>query len=235
MPQWNILLVKARRLLVLGFLWFIGISIGSVLLLRFLPVPVTPLMLIRLAEQGFGGKEFRLQKDWTALEELGTKLPAAVIAAEDQKFEEHSGFDFDAIRKAQQYNERHKGRKVKGASTISQQTAKNVFLWPSRSWIRKGFEVYFTFLIELFWSKERIMEVYLNVIETGDGIYGVQAAATTYFNKPAARLSAREASLIAAVLPNPRRWRPDRPTAYISRKASRIRNYMSGIEFGERE
>lgn len=190
-------------------------------------------MLIRLAEQGFGGKELRLYKDWTGLDELGPQLPAAVIAAEDQKFEEHSGFDFDAIRKAQQYNERHKGRKMKGASTISQQTAKNVFLWPSRSWIRKGFEVYFTFLIELFWSKERIMEVYLNVIETGDGIYGMQAAALNYFHKPAARLSAREAALIAAVLPNPRRWRPDRPSAYISRKASRIRSYMNGIDFGE--
>lgn len=235
MPQWKSVFIRARSILMRVSLWFLGISILSVLLFRFIPVPVTPLMLIRLAEQGFSGKDFSMKKDWTGLERLGPNLPAAVIAAEDQKFEEHSGFDFDAIRKAQQYNERHKGRKVKGASTISQQTAKNVFLWPSRSWIRKGFEVYFTFLIECFWSKERIMEVYLNVIETGDGIYGMEAAAATYFHKPASRLTAKEASLIAAVLPNPRRWRPDRPSAYISRKASRIRNYMNGIEFGESE
>jgi monofunctional biosynthetic peptidoglycan transglycosylase len=229
--SWN----KIKRWLLLFLLWFTGLSIGSVLLFRFVPVPVTPLMLIRLAEQTFSGHELKLMKDWTSLEEMGKRLPAAVIAAEDQKFEEHSGFDFEAIRKAQQYNQRHKGGKVKGASTISQQTAKNVFLWPSRSWVRKGFEVYFTFLVELLWSKERIMEVYLNVIETGDGIYGMEEASKTYFHKSSVRLSAREAALLAAVLPNPRRWRPDRPSAYISRKASRIQRYMAGIEFGQSE
>jgi len=235
MPSWKEIRTRAKTILFRLSLWFFGLSIGSVLLFRFVPVPVTPLMLIRLAEQTFSGNERKLTKDWTSLEARGNRLPEAVIAAEDQNFEEHGGFDFEAIRKAQQYNERHKGRKMKGASTISQQTAKNVFLWPSRSWVRKGFEVYFTFLIEVLWSKERIMEVYLNVIETGDGIYGMEAAARNYFHKPAKRLSAQEASLLAAVLPNPRRWRPDRPTAYISRKASRIRQYMGGIDFGERE
>jgi len=160
-------------------------------------------------------------------------MPRAVIASEDQKFEEHLGFDFEAIKKANRYNERHKGKKVKGASTISQQTAKNVFLWPARSWVRKGFEVYFTFLIEVCWSKERIMEVYLNVIETGNGIYGVPAAARYYFHKPAAALSMKEAALIAAVLPNPRKWSPSRPTPYIQRKASRITRFMQGVDFGE--
>ncbi len=157
-------------------------------------------------------------------------MPLAVMAAEDQNFEEHFGFDFKAIKKAGEYNQHHKGKRLKGASTISQQTAKNVFLFPARSWVRKGFEVYFTFLIEVFWSKKRIMEVYLNVIETGEGIYGAEAAAKDYFKKPASRLSIREASLIAAVLPNPRFWNPSKPTPYIQRKSQRIMHFMSQLE-----
>ena len=187
-------------------------------------------MLKRCGEQIFSSeKKLKLKKDWTSLEDISSAMPLAVIAAEDQKFEEHYGFDFKAIKKAGQYNEKHKGKRLKGASTISQQTAKNVFLVPSRSWIRKGFEVYFTFLIEVFWSKKRIMEVYLNVIETGEGIYGAEAAAQVYFNKPAKKLSIRESSLIAAVLPNPRKWSPANPTAYIQRKSGRIRYFMSQI------
>ncbi|HNP49215.1 MAG TPA: monofunctional biosynthetic peptidoglycan transglycosylase, partial [Bacteroidia bacterium] len=194
------------------------------------PIPFTPLMLIRCVEQKSDGKSMKMHKDWTAIENMSAAMPLAVIASEDQNFEEHFGFDLEAIRKAQAYNDRHKGKRMKGASTISQQTAKNVFLWPSRSWIRKGFEVYFTFLIELFWSKQRIMEVYLNVIEMGDGIYGTEAAAQEYFHKPAKNISVREASLIAAVLPNPRKWSPAKPTAYIQRKSGRIIHFMSRLE-----
>jgi monofunctional biosynthetic peptidoglycan transglycosylase len=226
-------LAMLKRIVIRIVLWFLGLSIGSVILFRFVPVPVTPLMLIRVVEQLFSDDKVRLMKDWTSLDELGENMPKAVIASEDQKFEEHLGFDFDAIKKANQYNERHKGKRVKGASTISQQTAKNVFLWPARSWVRKGFEVYFTFLIEIFWSKERIMEVYLNVIETGNGIYGAESAARYYFHKPAAALTVKESSLIAAVLPNPRKWSPSRPTPYIQRKASRITRFMRDVEFGE--
>ena len=206
------------------------LSISSVILFRFVPIPFTPLMLIRCVEQKSDGKDMKLRKDWTSIDEMSAAMPLAVIASEDQNFEEHFGFDMDAIRKAQAYNDRHKGKRMKGASTISQQTAKNVFLWPSRSWIRKGFEVYFTFLIELFWSKQRIMEVYLNVIEMGNGVYGTEAAAQEYFHKPAKKLSMREAALIAAVLPNPRKWSPAKPSAYIQRKSSRIIHFMSRLK-----
>lgn len=221
---------KILRILLKTVLWFLGLSVASVILFRFVPVPVTPLMLIRCVEQKSDGKSMKLKKDWTPIDEMSATMPLAVIASEDQNFEEHFGFDLDAIRKAQQYNERHKGKRMKGASTISQQTAKNVFLWPSRSWIRKGFEVYFTFLIEIFWSKQRIMEVYLNVIEMGDGVYGAEAAAQEYFHKPSKKLSVLEAALIAAVLPNPRKWSPAKPTAYIQRKSGRIVHFMSRLQ-----
>jgi len=207
--------------------WFFLLSIASVILFRFVPIPVTPLMLIRCVEQKMDGKEMKLDKDWTSIGDISAAMPLAAMAAEDQKFEEHFGFDLEAIKKAEEYNAKHKGKKVHGASTISQQTAKNVFLFPSRSWIRKGFEVYFTFLIEVFWSKQRIMEVYLNVIETGDGIYGTQAASQEYFHKPAKKLSVRESALIAAVLPNPRKWSPAKPSAFVQHKAGRIIHYMS--------
>ena len=211
--------------------WFLILSVLSVILFRFIPIPITPLMLIRCTEQVFSkDKKLKLKKDWTRLDEMSAAMPLAVIASEDQMFEEHFGFDFKAIDKARKYNERHHGKKMKGASTISQQTAKNVFLFPARSWVRKGFEVYFTFLIEIFWSKRRIMEVYLNVMETGEGVYGAEAAAQQYFHKPSKKLSVREASLIAAVLPNPRKWSPARPSAYIQRKSGRIMHFMSQMD-----
>lgn len=211
--------------------WFFILSIVSVVLFRFVPVPVTPLMIIRCTEQIFSkDKKVKLKKDWTSIDEISSAMPLAVIASEDQNFEEHFGFDFKAIKKATAYNERHKGKKLKGASTISQQTAKNVFLFPARSWLRKGFEVYFTFLIEVIWSKKRILEVYLNVIEMGEGIYGAEAASQEYFHKPAKNLSNREASLIAAVLPNPRKWSPAKPTPYIQRKSGRIMFFMSRLD-----
>lgn len=201
-----------------------------VVLYRFVPPPVTFLMLQRCVEQKVDGKEVKLYKDWVPLKDIAPAMWMAVITSEDQKFEEHIGFDFEAIEKAQKYNERKKGKKVKGASTISQQTAKNVFLWPSRSYIRKGFEVYFTFLMEIFWSKERIMEVYLNVIEMGDGIYGVEAAAQTYFHKPASKLSLGEAALISACLPNPLKWSPAKPSQYINKKKAWILRHIHWIE-----
>ncbi len=148
-----------------------------------------------------------------------------MILSEDQNFIKHDGFDFEAIDKALEYNETHK--KKRGASTISQQTAKNVFLWPGRSWIRKGFEVYFTFLIELFWSKERIMEVYLNVIEMGDGVYGAQAAAKQFFKKDAKNLSKSESATIAAVLPNPIKFNAGKPSGYILKRQSWIMHQMA--------
>ena len=227
------MLKKIWRILLKVLVVFFAVSIFSVLLFRFIPVPVTPLMLIRVMEQAFDGKEIKLKKEWTSLDKMGDQIARAVIAAEDQKFEEHSGFDFEAIKKAQEYNSRHKGKKVKGASTISQQTAKNVFLWPSRSWVRKGFEVYFTFLIELLWSKDRILEVYLNVIETGDGIYGSEAAALVYFHHHSSTLSKREAALIAAILPNPRKWSAVDPSSSVNRKANRIMHFMDQMDIGE--
>jgi monofunctional biosynthetic peptidoglycan transglycosylase len=222
---------KITRIFLKIILWFFVSTITIVILYRFLPPPITPLMVIRLFEQAADEKrEVMLSKDWVSLRDISVSMPLAVITSEDQKFEEHYGFDLEAIEKAQKYNERHKGKRVKGASTISQKTAKNVFLWPQRSYIRKAFEVYFTFLIETLWSKERIMEVYLNVIEMGDGIYGVEAASQAYFGKPAAQLNNSQAALIAACLPNPIRWSPAKPTSYIKRKQSWILRHMRMAE-----
>ena len=209
---------------------FFASTIFTVILYRFVPPPVTPLMIIRVAEQIKDGEKIKLKKNWKSLENISPNLVQAVTASEDNKFIEHYGFDFDAIEKAQQYNERKKGKKVMGASTISQQTAKNVFLWSGRYWIRKGFEVYFTLLIELVWGKERIMEVYLNVIETGDGIYGAEAASQSYFHKSAKNLSMSQSALIAAILPNPRKRNPDHPSAYLLMRQRQILWVMERIE-----
>lgn len=222
---------KIIRIVLKIILWFFVSTFAIVIIYRFLPPPITPLMVIRLFEQAVDEeREMRLYKDWVALEDMSPSMPLAVITSEDQRFEEHYGFDIEAIEKARKYNKRHKGKKVKGASTISQQTAKNVFLWPDRSYIRKGFEVYFTGLIELLWSKERIIEVYLNVIEMGDGVYGAEAASQQYFNKPVSKINNSQAALIAACLPNPIRWSPSRPTPYIKRKQSWILRHMRMAE-----
>jgi monofunctional glycosyltransferase len=224
------MLKKILRFLLKVCLWFFVSTIAVTIIYRFVPPPITPLMVIRLFEQASDkNRDMRLSKDWVSIEEISASMPKAVITSEDQNFMEHFGLDFKAIEKAQKYNDRHKGKRIKGASTISQQTAKNVFLWPNRSYLRKGLEVYFTFLIELIWSKERIMEVYLNVIEMGDGIYGVEAASQKYFHKSAAKLNKNEAALIAACLPNPLRWSPAKPTAYIQRKQQWILRNMRKI------
>lgn len=218
---------KILRFLLRLFLWFLGSTILVTIIYRFVPVPVTPFMICKMVEQARDeNRDVSFNKQWVPIEEISSNMAVAVIAAEDQRFLKHFGFDLEAIDKARKYNARHKGKRVKGASTISQQTAKNVFLWADRSWLRKGLEVYFTFLIEVFWSKERIMEVYLNVIETGDGIYGVEAASQKYFRKSSSKLSKQEAALIAACLPNPVRWSPAHPTAYIRKKQGWILRQM---------
>jgi monofunctional biosynthetic peptidoglycan transglycosylase len=209
------MLKKLWRFIWKAALYFFIFSIAIVIVYRFVPVPFTILMLQRCVEQKADGKEMRLNKDWVSLDKISNKLQLAVVTSEDQNFLWHHGFDFEAISKAISYNEKQKARKrkkMRGASTISQQTAKNAFLFPARNFIRKGLEVYFTGLIEVFWSKQRIMEVYLNVIEMGDGIYGAEAAAQYYFHKSAAKLNASESALIAACLPNPRKFKPNRPS-----------------------
>ena len=193
-------------------------SILMVVIYRFVPVPVTILQLSRCVEQFQNEKPIRLKKDWAPLEEINNKLQLAVVCAEDQKFLNHNGFDIEAIEKAIEHNS--KGKRVRGASTISQQTAKNVFLWQDRTWVRKGLEVYFTALIELFWSKERIMEVYLNVIEMGDGIYGAEMASQVYFKKSASKLSSAEAALLASILPSPLRYSAVNPSSYVRGRQS---------------
>ena len=207
---------------------FFASTLFFTILYRFVPIPFTPLMLIRYTENLASGKPAHIKKNWKPIEQLPQNMILAVVAAEDNNFLSHSGFDLEAIKKARKHNETHKRKR--GASTISQQTAKNVFLWPGRTWVRKGLEVYFTVLIEVFWSKERIMEVYLNVIETGDGIYGTDAAARIYFNKSAAKLSRAEAALITAALPNPRKRNPGKPSAYLSARKNLILRNMNNIE-----
>ncbi|WP_291781142.1 monofunctional biosynthetic peptidoglycan transglycosylase [Cecembia sp.] len=217
------------RILIKIILWFFILSIGFTVLYRFVPVPITPLMVIRLYEQAKDEKKvLRLYKDWVSMQKISKHVPQAVVAAEDQKFLTHKGFDWEAMEKAWEQNK--KGKRIKGASTISQQTAKNVFLWPGRTLVRKGLEAYFTFLIEFIWPKARIMEVYLNVIEMGEGIYGIEAAAQHYFKKPAEKLTRNEAALIAAVLPNPRRWNPSRPTPYIQGRQVWILRQMNNLQ-----
>ena len=203
--------------------FFIG-SVALTIIYRFVPPPFTYLMIQRLVEQKMDGEDLKLRKDWVSIDKMSPYLVRAVIASEDQHFNEHWGFDIEALQKAYQHNQ--KSKKVKGGSTISQQVAKNVFLWPGRSYFRKGLEAYFTILIEITWSKKRIMEIYLNEIEMGNGIYGAEAAAKKYFRKPAKDLSKRESALVAAVLPNPIRWTPANPNAYIQRRQYRILRAM---------
>ena len=199
-------------------------SILAVIAFKWIPVPFTPLMLIRNVEQWTESKSATFTHKWVAMSEISPNLAKAVVVSEDQKFLQHSGFDVEAIEKAYEGNK--KGKKIKGGSTITQQTAKNVFLWPQRSYVRKGFEVYFTFLIEVFWSKERILEVYLNSIEMGDGVYGAEAASQHWFRKSAKKLSTYEAASIAAILPNPRKYKAVRSSNYVDRRKNWIVRQM---------
>lgn len=212
---------KLFRFIFKIFLLFIGITVLWVVLYKYIPVPYTPLMAIRAID---GGKKYETRHDWVPIDEISPYLQLAVISAEDQTFLNHSGFDREAIEKAIKHNEQ--GKKLRGGSTISQQTAKNAFLWPQRSWFRKGMEVYFTFLIETLWSKERILEVYLNSIEMGDGVFGAEAASQYWFHKSAKNLSTENAAAIAAILPSPRRYSANPPGAYVARRTQWIIRQM---------
>lgn len=209
-------------------LWFFAISIVLVILFRWIPIPYTPLMAIRAIENKSAGKEMVLSHDWVPIEEISPNIQKAVIASEDGTFLTHYGFDFSAIQKAVKNNS--KGKRLKGGSTISQQTAKNIFLWQGRSYLRKGLEAYFTVLIEIFWSKERIMEVYLNSIEMGDGVYGIEAASQHWYRKSANDLTKFEAAGIAAILPNPRKYKATNSSSYIERRKGRIVKHMRYVK-----
>lgn len=222
------MLRKLARIVLKIFLWFFVVSVFSVLLFRFIPVPCTPLMFARHFEQKAAGKETRWEYKWVSIDNISPNLQKAVIAAEDASFLEHHGFDFDAMFKA--YKNNKKGRRIKGGSTISQQTAKNVFLWQGRSYLRKGLEAYFTVLIELLWSKERIMEVYLNSIEMGDGIYGAGAASQYWYKKNAGSLTKYEAAGIAAILPNPFKFKAVGSSAYTQSRKDRIVKHMRYVK-----
>ena len=226
----NALIQKIKQIIKWIVVAFFASTILSVVALRWLPVYFTPLMFIRLAQQVDEGKSMTLHHHWVPLEEISPSLPTAVMASEDARFLEHHGFDYKAIEHAAMRNMKHPEKRKLGASTISQQTAKNVFLWPGRSWVRKGFEVYFTFLIELMWSKERIMEVYLNSIEMGDGIYGADAVAEHHFNTTADQLTKAQCALIAVSLPNPRRFNSARPSGYMLKRQARILREMRFVK-----
>ncbi len=219
------------RLLKWIFIAFFAGSILATLVYKFVPVPGTPLMLIRCVQQFGHGERITLKHKWVPLDSISPYLPIAVIAAEDQNYLLHHGFDLSAIRQA--YEEQKNGKRLRGGSTISQQTAKNVFLWPTSSWARKGLEVYFTALIELLWSKERIMEVYLNSIEMGPGIYGAEAVAMQHFGCHARELKRSECALIAATLPNPLKFSSFRPSPYMRKRQRKISREMKHIPFPE--
>jgi monofunctional biosynthetic peptidoglycan transglycosylase len=213
-------------------LWFFGLSVVSVLIFKWVPVPFTPLMVTRIIEFKLDGNDAIYSHKWVPLEEISPNLQKAVIASEDGNFLKHNGFDFKAMQKA--FKNNSKGKRLKGGSTISQQTAKNVFLWQGRSYIRKGLEAYFTVLIELIWGKERIMEVYLNSIEMGNGVYGAQEAARHWYRKGAIDLTKKEAAGIAAILPNPRKYKASNSSSYINNrkvKIMRVMRHLGKIEY----
>lgn len=212
--KWSILAVKF-------FVAIFLLQIFTVVLLRWVPVYITPLVIIRGVEKLKSNEQVGFYKTWKSWDNISEHVKVSVLCAEDQNFLKHYGFDLGAIEKAIDYNKKQEargGNRRRGASTISQQTAKNVFLWPGRSWVRKGLEVYYTFLIETFWGKKRILEVYLNVVELGNGVYGAEAAANQYWKTSAAKLSREQAALIASVLPSPRKYSAVRPGPYIQKR-----------------
>lgn len=212
-----------RRIIKIGFiLWLCNLT--YIVALKWVNPPITINMLISML-QGHGCKRKNI-----AYDSMGRNAKLAVLCSEDQLFPDHNGFDFDAIQKAIKYNNDPKHKKTLGASTISQQTAKNVFLWNGRNWIRKGIEVYHTFMIELIWGKKRILETYLNVAETGKGIYGIEAAARFYFQKSATNLTKSEAAWIAVILPNPKLWNPNKPHALLRKKHNWVLKQMQQLD-----
>ena len=220
---------RVRRLSIVFFrmmLGFMAISFLFVLTLRWLNPPVSMMMILQRYDAAVSHrKDFRIDYRWVNWEQIAIHLPLALIAAEDQKFATHHGFDFESIADA--VETRMNGGRLRGASTISQQVAKNLFLWPGKSLLRKGIEAYFTTLIEMLWSKQRILEVYMNIIELGDGIFGVEAASHKFFKKPASRIRLWEAARLAAVLPNPKAMSPNHPSPHVSKRARWIRRQIS--------
>jgi monofunctional glycosyltransferase len=214
-----------------GVLFLLAASVSLVVLYRFVPPAVSGLMVQRRVDAWLEGVAYECHYRWEPVEKIAPVMGVAVVAAEDQRFARHFGFDWEAIEKAVAHNERSEHKR--GASTISQQTAKNLFLWSGRNWARKGLEAYFTVLIEMLWPKERILEVYLNIAEFGDGIYGAEAAAQHYFGKPARALRANEAALLAAVLPSPQRYHADRPSPRVRARQAWILRQMQQLG-GER-
>jgi monofunctional biosynthetic peptidoglycan transglycosylase len=212
--------LKILKWLLLAFAGFLLFAPIWVLIYKVVPVPVTAHMIIKL----FDGNG--IHKTWVSYEEVSPNFFKAVVGGEDGRFMSHEGIDWKAVEDAKRYNERNKGKKMRGASTITMQTAKNTFLWHGRNYVRKGLEVYFTYLIEYIWGKKRILEVYANVVELGEGIYGVEEASQKFFGKSAKNLNQREAALLAAVLPNPIRWSPAAPTPYIEKRVSFIMGRM---------
>jgi len=218
------LLFKGFALFVLSF---ILTSILGVFIYRWANPNITMLMVIRHYESLFDGQLTGIKKDWVSIDNIAPNMVLAAVAAEDSRFMSHWGFDFELIKKALKHNQH--SRKIKGASTISQQTAKNIFLWPERSWVRKGFEAYFTLLMEGMWSKQRIMEVYLNIVELGKGIYGVEEASKKFYRKPANKLNRFEAAMLTTVLPSPSKRNPANPSSYMYSYQRRVLWSMSSI------
>jgi monofunctional biosynthetic peptidoglycan transglycosylase len=218
---------RVRRILLallMVVLGFAALTVVMTVLFRFVAPPVSALMIERQMESVGTGQAYSSQHEWVDFDRIAPAMPLAVIASEDQNFLVHHGFDWDAIQRAMDYDE--DGTRMRGGSTLTQQTAKNLFLWPNRNWVRKGFEAYFTVLLETCWNKRRILETYLNIVEFGDGVYGVEAAAQRYFRKPASRLTADEAALLAAVLPNPHRLKANAPSRYVRERQQWILQQM---------
>lgn len=208
-------------------LWFLILSVGSVIVFKFLPIPFTITMVDRKIQAIKASKPSKIHYKWRSVNNISPNMLLAAVAAEDQIFPHHYGFDFDAMEKALKSN--REGKKLRGASTISQQVAKNVFLWQRRSYFRKALEFYFTGLIELIWGKQRILEVYVNVAEMGPNVFGVEAAAQQYFNKNANQLNQTEAARLAAVLPSPRKWSAEKPGPYVTRRTETIKKHMRNL------
>lgn len=217
------------------FAFFVLASIALVLIYRVIDPPLTPLMVIRPLEGIASIDLIGVNKKWVNINDVSPALLRSLIAAEDGRFFTHNGVDWKAVDQAQKRNEQSGGKKLYGASTITMQCARNVFLWQGRNYVRKALEMYFTYLIEFLWGKKRILEVYINVIEWGDGVYGVEAASEKYFGIPASQLNAHQAALLASVLPNPRVWSPAAPTSYINHRASMIQGRAGGVSLAPLE
>jgi len=225
--RFSILIRRILRFFLKCLLVLLLATVGIVALFRFVNPPFSALMIERHAAASWAGKKYSSRYEWVPFDRIAPAAGLAVIASEDQNFARHHGFDMQAIEKAIDHNDENK--RIRGASTLTQQTAKNVFLWPGRTWLRKGIEAYFTVLLESLWSKRRILEVYLNIAEFGDNVYGVEAASQQFFHKPASRLTREEAALLVATLPDPHRLKPYAPSAYLRERQQWILQQMDQL------